>query len=422
MSPPRRSAMVTGICVSSTAHDAQREEPVPRGMQGTPEIASPVESDNSGIDKRTDPTARPAPGFSSELSPVLELATKQAALAKSIGDIVKVGKSLSSTLEFPTEAMRKTLEGSQGFAKSLAAISKSYEDMWSPLQNSIQGIGYSIAKQVAAWDATCKSYLKQWDAAAQSFSETMREFGALVLRFKTTLMEFHWPPPTMDFDVTDMRYVVEAHDSFPPREAEVQINAFMLQRHDSDYVSGRLDDWKRHKWITSRIPILEAAVNAHIQGLYELSIPALLPQIEGIIWDGYGSRDGCHQPEEMRLAKSLLGDGLDFLNEVARVFFLNTLLHEFELGQPVPGLSRHAILHGIDTHYATVTNSLKLILLFDYFLSAFGVVSLGNSAIYHKLGCPHIQRSASRRTVYSSHQSAQRAGKKPCKSCHPEHL
>jgi len=408
--------------ISPTTRDTQREKPVPRGTQETPKIASPAESDNNEVDKHADPTTQPAPGCSSESSPVLELTTKQVALAKSIGDVVIAGKSFSSTLNLPIEAMRKAFEESQRFAESAAVISKSSQAMWSPLLKSVQDSLYPISKLAVAWSRTYESFLKEWHGVAKRISEAAKAANDLVVNFKIILVASGWPPPTMDFDIADMRYVVEAHNSLAPNKAKAQIDAFMLERHNSYYVSTRLSDWKHHKWITDRIPILTAVVNAHIQEQYALSVPAILSQIEGIIWEGYDYRGRVCLKEEKVRAKLLCKNGLDFLDEIAEEFFLNTVLHDFDAGQPIPELSRHAILHGFDTHYATATNSLKLILLFDYFLGAFGVVSLETSTAYHKLGCPHIQRSLSHRTVYSSHQSAQRAGKQPCKLCHPEHL
>jgi hypothetical protein len=401
--PDEKSAANTHV--SLTAQTTRGKDPIPRNMQENPEIAAPVESHTGGN------------GTHSDLIP--QLATEQAAMARTFEGVVKAGKLFSSALQLPTEVIKEFLEGSQSLAKSLTAILSPGKDMWSPLQKSIQMTGSSMAQWVATWNLPS---MKQWEESMRQFSEAVKDLPVLAIKFKTTLMAFHWPPPTMDFDFADMRYVVEAHDSLSPREAEARIDTFMLERHDSDYVCERLDHWKHHKWIRSRIPILTAVVNAHNQGLYELSIPALLPQIEGIIWEGYGHHDQVYQKKEKELAEKLCSDGLDFLDQAASDFFVNTLLQQFRIGQPVPGLSRHAILHGIDTHYATVTNSLKLILLFDYLLNAFGAVSLANSTTYHKLGCPHVQRSASQRTVYSSHTSAQSAGKKPCKSCHPEHL
>lgn len=393
------------------AHDAQREGSVGHEPQQTRKITFPAERDVNGTGERTGSSLV---GHNLGLSSVPQLRTLQAEAVRGIGDAAKVGGSISSAVSLPAEAMRRTLGGSQSLAQSLAAVLGPVKDMWSQIRKSTQ-----IPESSIAWNPC---FMKQWQDSAQCLAESASGFGALVIKYTATLIAFRWPPPTMDTDFGDMQHIVNISDSLPHTEAKTEIDAFMLQRHGSDYVRERLDEWKHHNWISNRVPILVAAVNAHVQGLYELSVPTLLPQIEGIIWEGYGNTSGCRQPEEMRLATALCSDGLDFLDDMAKRFFLDTLLQEFSLGQPVPGLSRHAILHGIDTHYATQINSLKLILLFDYFLGAFGVVSLDNSMTYHKLGCPHIQHSARHRTVYGNHESARRVGKKPCRSCHPEHL
>ncbi|RIE05922.1 hypothetical protein [Candidatus Cryosericum terrychapinii] len=393
------------------AHDARAEGQGRHESQQTPGTTLPAQSDVNGAGK---PTGSSLIGRNLDLSSASQLRTLQAGAATSIGDTAKVGRSISSAMSLPAEIMKGVIGASEGLAESIAAILQPVRDVWSQIGKLTQ-----IPESSIAWNP---HFMKQWQDAAGCLAESASGFRALVIKYTATLITFRWPPPTMETDSGDMQHIVNISDSLSHTEAETEIDAFMLQRHGSDYVKERLDEWKHHSWISNRFPILVAAVNAHVQGLYELSVPTLLPQIEGVIWEGYGSTSRCLQREEMRLATALCSDGLDFLDDMAKRFFLDTLLQEFNLGEPVPGLSRHAILHGIDTHYATQINSLKLILLFDYFLGAFGVVSLDNSMTYHKLGCPHIQHSASHRTVYGSHESARRAGKKPCRSCHPEHL
>ena len=387
------------------------ENPSRNGSRESPEDLSETTDDDAHDNRDSKPQSRPAGGPDIEVAPE----TPQVASTRNAIE----AKGVSSSVLAAMAALRDSVQIS---TKLTSGISASYRDALSAAQQWTQRQTETTREVILAWNETLDRNLKQWQDAARRLSKTIGEFSALVLRFKATVMQFRWPPPTGDFDASDMQYIVDAGTSLPANEAEERITAFMLERHDSGYVQGLLEDWKHHKWIKSRVPILAAVVDAHNRGLYELSIPALLPQVEGIIWEGYGYRGRALQKDEKDLAKELCSDGLDFLDQIASDFFVNTLLQEFELGQPAPGLSRHAILHGADTRYATAANSLKLILLFDYLLNAFGVVSLKDSSTYHKLGCPHVQHSAERRTVYSSHTSAQRAGKKPCKSCHPEHL
>jgi hypothetical protein len=361
------------------------------------------------------------------LEPTTEL--ERVALAQSTA---ATGLSVPA-LTPPCDVVSKGFEDKFRAAQLVTDMMKPYEEMQTRVAAVIKQSSASWAKNIqqitalsAYWHNTFQKQIASYEDAVRRLTEgaasAARELELLTSRFKTTLIACHWPPPTMSLDFADMRRMVEARDSLPADQAEAQITSFMLQEHDSAYVSRRLESWKRHKWIKRRLPILTAIVDAHNQGLYELSIPALLPQIEGIIWDGYGFGDHPTLRQEKDYARLLCNGGLDFLDQVAADFFLNTLLEDFQLGQPLPGLSRHAILHGIDTDYATAANSLKLILLFDYFLNAFGVVSLDNLPTYHKLGCPHVQRGSHHRVVYKSHWAAERAGKKACRTCHPENM
>lgn len=345
-------------------------------------------------------------------------------------DLAEVARSTTSTAEPSRNVATAVSKVTQTIAESIAVATRPFEDLQAVIRQTSQNWGDGIQNAMAAVSAhsteRLQTLLMERNAAVEkawkNIESAARELNSLTLEFTLTLKEFQWPPPTGDFDLADMRSIVQMRDCLPHEEAREQIDTFMLQRHGPAFIQERLHDWSHHKWIKKRMAILEAVMNAHIRGEYELSIPSLLPQIEGIIWEGYHQDKHITQKAETKLASLLCSEGLDFLDQLASEFFLRTLMEDFQLDQPQPELSRHAILHGADTAYGTAVNSLKLILLFDYFLNAFGVVCLKNSTTYHKLGCPRIGNNFQLRTVYGSHQSAEQAGKKPCRTCHPEHM
>jgi hypothetical protein len=110
--------------------------------------------------------------------------------------------------------------------------------------------------------------------------------------------------------------------------------------------------------------ILRDVIDSHINKKYTLSIPTLLPHIEGTLSEYYITNT---EP-----GKKKINIYIDYLLEENdrylpfKGIIVDKLYEHFHWGdQYLPSLSRHAILHGADTNYYTEINSLKVILIFD---------------------------------------------------------
>lgn len=425
--PPKSSS---DVAPTQDARLGDDDQPVPTAV---PSAGSTPHAPSTVVPfEPLDSLSRNLASVTSAVAAMLPRETLSAFLRETFTSNLASQTSMISTM-LSRETLSAFLASTSWLNSWKSAMSASYEAMQSIVHKNLQ-LPPTASHELEGLLSSISSWEKGYRISLDKFYESVRQLaqatGSLddtLLAFKTALVESQWPPPRMDLDITDVRYILDLRDSLPKQEARSQIDTFMLERHDTAYVRNLLAEWKGRKWIKKRIPILEAAVNAHIEGKYELSIPALLPQIEGIIWDGYDYDGSTKQKYERdyasKLCKGSPEDGEpDFLDLAAEDFFLKTLLQSFDLGQPMPGLSRHAILHGADTDYATRVNSLKVILIFDYFLNAFGVVSLDDLPTYHKFGCPHVQHGSHRRSVYKNHWAAERAGKKPCRTCHPENM
>jgi len=112
----------------------------------------------------------------------------------------------------------------------------------------------------------------------------------------------------------------------------------------------------------ARAPLLRDAFAAHREGRYALSIPVMLAQAEGLARDVMGlklfskaERPNARATGTLRLAL------ISAFYEKANVVIRNT----DELPQGFDGLNRHAVLHGIDSNYATEVNGLRAISLLN---------------------------------------------------------
>jgi hypothetical protein len=133
--------------------------------------------------------------------------------------------------------------------------------------------------------------------------------------------------------------------------------------------------------------IIEDALQAHIAGSYTLTVPALLPLVEGILVSVVGGRppraqgglgafvqatieamymDAMHESSKEAVISYLGGVGV-YAN-VEPEFFTPERFPEWLSARGLIGpqvLHRHAIMHGVQTDYATKENSLRCFFILD---------------------------------------------------------
>lgn len=273
-----------------------------------------------------------------------------------------------------------------------------------------------------AWESARKVMLGFEDTYREllrNASESVRKFAELADRFAVVMLDLDWPP-TGDFTASHMAAIVQLYDKVGLEIAKPKVDHFMLSFYNSERLDKMVAGWESKTWFQRRLPILKAAVQAHKDGLYELSVPTLSPQIEGILVDGYGFR-GYMTDAKWKARLNGLFDDPNFIQKAAKEFILLRVLVGFQHGNALGStLSRHAILHGGDVNYATAANSLKAILLFDFLQRSFNLAALPKSKVYHLVGCYKVIQTKQERVLYAHEADAKGAGLKPCRLCHPD--
>lgn len=213
---------------------------------------------------------------------------------------------------------------------------------------------------------------------SEEFLRSLIEFAAntdnTILLVKVRMIETGWISVVeIEEDV-----VWEVISSLSEYENEIDANIFnevvnehMSKIYTKENINSLLDGWESQNWLKKRQQILKSAIDAHLRGEYFLSVPVFLAQLEGIIRDVVP-----HDHEKAHLTNSHIREYLKPIHEnyeeieLAEIFdeYLRENIHvNFITGQPLKSeLGRNAILHGADTEYGIVTNSLKAINLFDY--------------------------------------------------------
>jgi hypothetical protein len=185
-----------------------------------------------------------------------------------------------------------------------------------------------------------------------------------------------WLPPSAPFDLIHSLNLLVEQDKDTPEGIRKTIVDF-YETNDFNLLKEMVDDWQQNPYFEDRMHIIIDALEAHIDNKYTLSIPALLPLVEGILKE---ITDSPEQPD--KVLGRLLGDFfreaykdavLEYVAErmycyVDSEYFTPERFPEWLKSRSLRGaktLQRHAILHGVHIDYASRENSLRVFLLLD---------------------------------------------------------
>lgn len=200
-----------------------------------------------------------------------------------------------------------------------------------------------------------QAHMREWFSVLDDFQRQFREMPGEVRVQLAVLMARGWcldpeMPHTWGRDLAD------AFEEGQEEEAQQWL---------VDYFKGRLDEIEktlvdRHP---SRAAIITDAFQAHREGRYSLSIPVMLTQADGVIYDKH-QRQLFTKKSKAGLKELVLNMPADDL----RVIFIEALSVDIPLTrrtQELPagfdGLNRHAVLHGTDLNYGTEINGLRAV-------------------------------------------------------------
>lgn len=149
------------------------------------------------------------------------------------------------------------------------------------------------------------------------------------------------------------------------------------------WATSRIDDVLAdvEKHFPSRLGIVKDAIDAHKAGKYTLSVPVLLAQADGLAREivetslFYGDPRRQFRKFRGKLGRPALGPTLDMLLTPMQ----SQSAFEKKSKQAISGTRDHLanrdeVMHGVQTDYASVGNSLRAILLIDYLLGIKGML------------------------------------------------
>jgi len=177
--------------------------------------------------------------------------------------------------------------------------------------------------------------------------------------------------------VSLLKRVVELHKGSKERFASQVIIGYYHRKAYAN-LKDMVSAWQTHPLFTSRMHIFLDALEAHINGQYTLSIPALMPQIEGILSELVNEHKlDASLGKIKQVYKAAIGDlgdvpwdtwaianGLLYMLE--NNLYINSPFDKEIVKPPTQRkISRHTVLHGINTCYDKASVSLNTFLILD---------------------------------------------------------
>jgi hypothetical protein len=261
------------------------------------------------------------------------------------------------------------------------SIQKSISSINNIIKQGAQEINKSLIeaiKPIEGFKEWSRGILQQYNDAFQCFYK----YGDVANRFYIIMLELDYPPFILDY--VRMKEIVESYEQHGIEKVENNIERHVIAYYNKVILEEMISCWKKQEWLYNRIKILEDATQIYLEGRYNLVVPVILAQIEGIIADGF-SHQGKMGGKNLNLYINNLisNDVSNFSGKfelMAKNFINNVILVQFIHGQETqPSLSRHAILHGADTEYGTQINALKALLLFNFIQEMISEKKLANS-------------------------------------------
>jgi len=285
---------------------------------------------------------------------------KNKKISKEIGEIIK-------TITFPINHFQNI-----AIPKEIIEITK-----------QVSGEISYFSKIVKTINETLIYHQKQLTDSIQQASRFTNFFEKLIdfrKDEKKALIEKGWImcPSLMQISYSALnRAVIKYREGDGGRALTKLIKQFYGASNNWEYLSKTVNSWGKHKLFTKqRMRIIKDSFWAHQHKKYTLSIPSLLPIIEGIAGDYCNKVKGLKVPKEKTTRKvkevvkllKLQGDKYEaeiLLELILNQLYASTDSNKFRKSKNKKKLNRHGILHGSYSGYPDATRSLKCFMILD---------------------------------------------------------
>ncbi|MEB5480849.1 hypothetical protein P8825_14885 [Shouchella clausii] len=190
-------------------------------------------------------------------------------------------------------------------------------------------------------------------------------------------------PPSLSVDGDEAKELIREYDVYLKNDSVTledfisKINYIMTEKLFRPQVIDMLkQSWERSQVLEGRKQLTRQALTAHNIGMYALTVPALLTQLEGIIAQSYQHKEKLHTYQLKLLISDLFSDAKDwcgFEKHIRRFYLEQVLGGSFLHGKQTDyETNRHAIAHGaaLPDFFGKKEVSLRIIILLDAILDS----------------------------------------------------
>ena len=280
------------------------------------------------------------------------------------------------TLEVPVidpSVWASAFDVSEQILTALEPLAKTHRYLGDQLVDQVQGL---LRGQDAMFQQI-SAHLAAFQVAAQRLSDlgVFREL-AILLDATEAFRKSGWPlTPSMPIALRER--VVELYQQGKVRYAGNVIMGHYRKNNQAELVAA-VEAWNANELVVPRMHIVRDALYAHREGLYTLSVPALMPQIEGVLTDYVVRYDLLEKLSGIRTVyKAVIGDPEE--RGLAEWGIATTLLHQLETSTYTRTdfsrelkkvaerreVTRHTVAHGVNYRYDRPIHSLKVFLILD---------------------------------------------------------
>ena len=261
----------------------------------------------------------------------------------------------------------------QSSIEELAVVKVQLDGLLEPLKEAVLGMRRQMENNLKMiGEAFGQMHLQIAEVFAAPFKEFLERARRELPAYKALKSVDLFIAPSMDDAL--LARILSYHKSHKNRNISIAVTRYYQER-DYERLQSTVKRWKRNSLFAPRMGIFTVALKAHTRHEYELTIPSLLPQIEGLIADFASIRKNELNPFKVKNMIKILNTeiacgfgGYIMLNGI--IEYIDDVLYQtkhFEIikSNRKQKMNRHLILHGRQKDYCYNIDSLRLFLLLD---------------------------------------------------------
>lgn len=244
-------------------------------------------------------------------------------------------------------------------AEALACFAEAHRSVFKELLCEVQGIDESFNR----FQDTAEAFSRQFRETTKGLAEAIENWYGnqeedIRSGFERLARHGWFPDPSMSAALSTR--LASLIDDQPDA----------VDKAFSELLRDRFDEIETElvESYPDRSRLLQDAFEAHRKSKYTLSIPVLLTQAEGLVWDRC-SKELYAQNQRRTVVKGLRAQvPYGFFDALLEPLIISTPLWKpgAKLGTTFAGLNRHQVLHGVSTDYDTEVNSLRAVSFLSY--------------------------------------------------------